>query len=56
MPHNKSKKSYGGGSMIKDGAKIPQGKANAMGIKPAQGVAQTKSGMTHKAGGKATQY
>ncbi len=42
--------------MIKDGAKISQRKANAMGVKPAQGVTQKQSGMMHKGKGKATQY
>lgn len=38
---------YGPG--LKDGAKVPQHKALAMGIKPAQGVAQSKSSLAKKA-------
>ncbi len=40
------------GKGIKSGAKIPQHKALAMGVKPAQGVAQPRSGSAGKSEGK----
>ncbi len=41
---------------LKDGAAVSQHKAAAMGIKPAQGKAQPRPGMSGKAGGKPSNY